>query len=626
MSGTAPTSTETDTRPRRKVSAVIAVSWLILVILAALSTLLLTRLGLGYDIQHPAAALQHPSAAHILGTDSLGRDILLRLLYGAVPTLISVLIAMVVALLLGVPGGLAAGFFGGKVERVLSVIADVLMSIPAMLVLLVAFALFPNNINVVMALNGVFSSAAIYRVVRGSTLTVADELYITAARATGLSNAQIIIRHLTPRLAPLVYVQASVTAALAFVMEVGLGFLGLDVVPPEPSWGGIVADASGYMSIDAWYLVPPVLVTCFTILALGVLGDLGNHDLSPVRSWHATSGPTMAAGPSLVRPDAILQVRGLTVTTASGTRLVEDISFDVLQGEVVGLVGESGAGKSVTARAILRLDTDTRVEGDVEFDGHNLVTMSEDQLTKVRGKRIAFIGQDPMSALDPLFRVESQLVEALRTHQRMGASEAKRRAIELLTSVRIHDPAEVARKYPFEISGGMAQRVAIALALAGDPDVLIADEPTTALDVTVQMEVLGLLKSLQKERDLAILLVTHDWGVVADMCDRAVTLYAGEIVEMAPVDVIFADPDHPYTAALRRSDPHLKTIGNRLAMIPGVLPPPGERPEGCRFAPRCPFATDDCRSQHPALTVETTFDREVRCIRVDAAKESVHHD
>jgi len=610
---------------KHRVSAILAVCWLTIVVLSVLSTPLLSKLGLGYDKQNPLAPLQGPSAAHFFGTDSLGRDILLRLLFGGVPTLTGVLLAVAVALVLGVPFGMMAGYFGGKVERVLSVVADVLMSIPAMIVLLAAFAIFPNNISVIMSLMGVFSSAAIYRIVRGATLTIVDELYITAARAVGLGNARIVFRHLAPRLAGLIYVQASVNAALAFVMEVGLGFLGLDVTPPQPSWGGVIADASHYTLNDPWFMVPPTVVICLTILALGVLGDLGNRDLGSLR--HRLMGEAAPQGETgsldrLLRDDSILTVRGLTVTTAAGVALVENISFDVRKGEVVGLVGESGAGKSVTARAILRLDKDTRAVGQIVFEGQDISTMSESAMQQLRGKRIAFIGQDPMLALDPLFRVDSQLIEALRVHQHLGPQPAKEAAIGLLRSVRIDDPEQVARKYPFEISGGMAQRVAIALALAGDPELLIADEPTTALDVTVQMEVLGLLKSLQRERNLAIILVTHDWGVVADMCDRAVTMYAGEVVEMGGVDEIFADPQHPYTAALRRSDPHLQKVGDRLTTIPGALPPPGSWPVGCRFAARCQLATAECTEEHPSLRVDDDG-RATRCLRSNALKVGV---
>jgi len=611
-----------------KISAVLAITWLVIVVLAVASTPILTHVGLGYDMQNPLSALQGPSAAHIFGTDSLGRDVLLRLLYGGVSTLIGVALAVLVSLVLGVPAGMVAGYFGGKTERILSVVADVLMSIPAMLVLLVAFAIFPNNVNVIMSLMGMFSSAAIYRIVRGATLTIVDELYITAARATGLSNAQIVFRHLAPRLAPLIYVQASVNAALAFVMEVGLGFLGLDVTPPQPSWGGVVADASQYISNDPWFLFGPTLIICLTILSLGVLGDLGNREVPSFKRRHKSDQSAPAAsGPSaLTRHDAMLEVRGLTVRTDKGIALVDDVSFDVCQGEVVGLVGESGAGKSVTARAVLRLDANTEATGDIIFQGRDIGGLDESALRQLRGRRIAFIGQDPMLALDPLFRIDSQLAEALRIHQGLSGREAKKQAVELLRSVRIDNPEQTARKYPFEVSGGMAQRAAIALALAGNPELLIADEPTTALDVTVQMEVLGLLKTLQRERDLAIILVTHDWGVVADMCDRAVTMYAGEVVETGPVDEIFASPRHPYTAALRRSDPHLQAVGTRLLTIPGVLPPPGERPVGCRFAARCELATDECRAQHPALDVDETSGRAARCLRTAALEEVAAHE
>ena len=232
-----------------------------------------------------------------------------------------------------------------------------------------------------------------------------------------------------------------------------------------------------------------------------------------------------------------------------------------------------------------------------------------------------------MSALDPLVRIESQLMEAVRTHRRMNRGQARQEAQRLLAAVRIPEPEVVARKYPFEVSGGQAQRAAIALALAGEPDLLIADEPTTALDVTVQMAVLGLLKELQRERALTIILVTHDWGVVADMCDRVLTLYAGEIVESGEVRDVFQRPGHPYTAALRRSDPHLRAVGENLTYIPGTVPAPGARPAGCRFADRCPMVIDECRAVHPALLeVNAGEDGQAsRCIRAASLHEVVTH-
>jgi peptide/nickel transport system permease protein len=502
-----------------------------------------------------------------------------------------------------------------------------------------------------------------FRVVRAATLGVRGELYVTAARAAGLSHRAILWRHLAPRLGAVIRVQASMIAALAIAIEIGLGFLGLDVAPPSPSWGAILEDASHYLSTDFWMIIPPVVVIALTILSFGVLGEAvrpvgeraggrrarrarrllrGAKAPSPVVPLDARrSSPPGAAeggqpgavvnadprGGGATEPGVLVSVRDLTVRTTDGSSLtlVDHVSFDVRRGEVLGFVGETGAGKSVIARSLVQLFRNTEAGGSVVFDGNELIGADRRLLAQVRGRRIAYVGQDPASALDPLFRVESQLVEAVRNHRSVSRRAAREEALGLLKLVRIREPDVVARRYPFELSGGQAQRVAIALALAGDPELLIADEPTTALDVTVQMRVLGLLKTLQRERGLTMILVTHDWGVVADVCDRVLTLYAGEIVETGDVRDVFSRPSHPYTAALRRADPHLQPTGSKLLFIPGSVPAPGARPHGCRFADRCPMVIDECRALHPALAPVNGGQRASRCIRAMELREGEAH-
>jgi peptide/nickel transport system permease protein len=416
----------------------------------------------------------------------------------------------------------------------------------------------------------------------------------------------------------------------------------------------MLADATQYLTSDPWMIVPPFVVIAVSIIALGVLGEVVQSQRARRRSRgkgnavrgvllvpHQRSGvplvrhaPANAAPASLAaaagpgEDGALLRVRELSVSTvqAQPVTLVDHVSFDVRRGEVLGLVGESGAGKSVIVRALVHVFRNTTVEGSVILDGIELVGASENVLAEVRGRRIAYVGQDPMSALDPLFRIGNQLVEAVRCHRRLGKREAHAEALRLLEAVRIPSPEDTFRKYPFEISGGQAQRVAIALALAGEPDLLIADEPTTALDVTVQKEVLGLLKELRRQRDLAIVLVTHDWGVVADMCDRVLTVYAGEIVEIGETRGVFKTPAHPYTAALRRADPHLQPQGSKLLVIAGRMPSAHERPSGCRFAERCPMAVEECKT-HPSLVHvdDGGAGHASRCVRRTDLQQGIAH-
>ena len=317
----------------------------------------------------------------------------------------------------------------------------------------------------------------------------------------------------------------------------------------------------------------------------------------------------------------LLSVRGLTVAfdlPDGEATAVRDVSFDVAAGEIVGIVGESGSGKTVTARSLLGLlpPSGNVVAGSAVFDGIELTGLSERALGRVRGARIALVSQEPLSGLDPVFRVDSQLAEVIRRHQRVGRAAARTRALELLRTVQIGDPERVARLYPFELSGGMAQRVSIALALAGDPALLIADEPTTALDVTVQAQILAVLRELRERRDMAIVFVTHDWGVLADVCDRAVVMYAGEVVEQAAVEELYRRPRHPYTRSLLAANPHRAAVADTLPTIRGAVPSPAVWEAGCRFRPRCEFATGECAAG-PIPLIQVGTGRQVRCIRAE---------
>jgi len=289
---------------------------------------------------------------------------------------------------------------------------------------------------------------------------------------------------------------------------------------------------------------------------------------------------------------------------------VDDVSFEIEPGSTLGVVGESGSGKSVTALSIMRLiqEPPGRIaSGKVLFQGTDLLSLSERQMQRIRGGKISMIFQDPMTALNPVFTAGNQVAEAIRVHQRAGRREARLRSIELLRQVGIPAPEERVNAYPHQMSGGMRQRVMIAIALACNPELLIADEPTTALDVTVQAGILELIRRLQAERNMAVMLITHDMGVVAETCDRVLVMYAGRIVEKAPVDKLFAAPVHPYTLGLLESIPSLEAgeHGNgRLDAIPGAVPSLRSLPTGCRFRDRCSRAIDICVSVDPPLELK----------------------
>ena len=306
-------------------------------------------------------------------------------------------------------------------------------------------------------------------------------------------------------------------------------------------------------------------------------------------------------------PDSLLSIEDLRTyfyTDAGVARAVDGVSFQIAAGETVGLVGESGCGKSVTALSILRLiGAPGRIEPDsrMVFEGRDLLRLSDEEMRKVRGNRIAMIFQEPMTALNPVFTVGDQIAEVARVHQRASKKDAWRRAVEMLELVGIPAPAERAKEYPHQLSGGMRQRVVIAMALVMKPALVIADEPTTALDVTIQAQILELLKDLQNKFGTSILLITHDMGVVAETASRVIVMYGGEVVEEAPVDRIFANPHHPYTLGLLGAMPRLGQDRERLQTIPGTVPPPTNWPSGCRFHDRCSYAWDRTAQEHPPL-------------------------
>ncbi len=323
----------------------------------------------------------------------------------------------------------------------------------------------------------------------------------------------------------------------------------------------------------------------------------------------------------------LLEVKNLQthfLTRAGVVKSVDGVSFHLERGELLGLVGESGCGKSVTALSIMRLVAPPGriVGGEVWFDEENLLKAAESRLREIRGDDIAMIFQDPMTSLNPVYTVGEQIAEALRLHRKLSRKAAREGAIEAMREVSIPDPGRRADDYPHQLSGGMRQRVMIAMALACDPKLLIADEPTTALDVTIQAQILELLDELRKTRELAVLLITHDLGVVAEVADRVAVMYTGRIVEESPVAELFARPKHPYTEGLLRSVPKLTAAGvgkaERLETIEGTVPKPTALPPGCHFAPRCPHRMPRCTEGEIPL-YELAHDARVRCVLYDLA-------
>lgn len=552
-------------RPAGAVSFAVLV---LVVLVAALAPLLAPHDPNFVDL---ALTKAPPSAAHPLGGDSAGRDVLSRLIWGTQSTLWGALVTIVVAMVVGVPAGLAAGYFGRSFDRAASWVSDALQAVPGMIVLLIVAAGTRNDFTVLMATLGVFMAPGYFRLTRSTVLAVRNEPYVDAARVAGLTNARIMARHIVKAVYAPVIIQTALTAGLAMGMQAGLQFLGIGGAR-TPGWGAMMNEGFRTMLTSPLLLLWPSLALGITIAALAVLGSTLADVVSvrtPVhrrrprrgraaRAAGAEPAPvTTATGAVAHRAsDSAVQLKNLRVTyaAADGSELevVHGISLDVAPGEVLGIVGESGSGKSQTVFSVLDLlPAGGACTADaIWIGGRDVTRMSHTDRQRLLGHEVGYIPQEPMSNLDPSYTIGYQLMEPLRAVHGLSRAEARERALEMLAKVGIVDPPRIMKSYPHQLSGGMAQRVLIAGAIAGRPSVLVADEPTTALDVTVQAEVLELLRELQREYRMALVIVTHNFGVVADICDRVVVMRGGEIVEIGTVERIFARPSSDYTREL----------------------------------------------------------------------------
>ena len=565
--------------------------------------------------------MQGPSSEHWLGTDDLGRDVLSRLIFGARIVLIAVAQAMTVAVVIGVPIGLFIGYMGGWWDRIVMRVVEAVVSVPGIMVVIVIITVLGTGLTKAMIALGLLFSTAFLRLARGLVIAEREELYVRAARVVGAGTGRIVRKQILPNIAAPLIVQITLTTGAVLLAEAGLSFLGLAVQPPDASWGTMLTTASRFINLHPWLALPPGIAIALVVLAVNLLGDAIRDSigrgvgetavLRPVADGAAalssiagrpSPSPQARAG---VPTDAVLVVSSLHVQFPSPRSVpltvVSDVSLHVRPGETLGLVGESGCGKSVTAMAVLGLvpEPGAATAEAILLGGQDVAAMSRRDLEHVRGTQAAAVFQDPTTSLNPAFRIGDQLSEILRIKRGMSRSAARKRAVELLDMVGIPDAAARTRSFPHELSGGMAQRVAIARALSCEPKLLIADEPTTALDVTVQAEVLALLRDLQRELGMGMLFITHDLAVVADICDRAAVMYAGEIVEEANVLEVFENPQHPYTEALLRAT--TMASEDDLVEIPGEVPNMLAPPTGCHFWPRCPKMVEQCASEKPRL-------------------------
>ncbi|MCI2417357.1 dipeptide/oligopeptide/nickel ABC transporter permease/ATP-binding protein [Saccharopolyspora sp. K220] len=572
-----------------------------------------------------------PSAAHWMGLDSANRDIFTRLLYGARWSLLIGLGATGLALLAGaVVGAVAATSRTWAGETIMRVL-DVIMAFPGIALAAVLVAVFGGSIPVLVFAIAFVNTPPIARIVRANVLAQYGEDYVAAERVIGARTPHILIRHVAINCAAPILVFCTVMVADAIVFEASLSFIGAGVRPPDPSWGSVIADGKNMVLLGGWWAtVFPGVVILITVLSLNILAEgisdawaapatrqaaPGTKQQTRINTGQRTELPGLAEAARRLaeraRPlpdgDPILQVRNLAIGfdgRHDGVDIVAGISFDVRPGEVLGLVGESGCGKTLTALTVMGLQPrEARISGEILFrrDGGatDLLTLPRATRRRLLGHDMAMIYQDALSSLNPAMTIRAQLKQVVRRGGR-------RTPAELLELVGL-DPARTLASYPHELSGGQRQRVLIAMALSRDPQLIVADEPTTALDVTVQAQVIQLLLRLRAELGFALILVSHDLALISDVTDRIVVMYGGQIVESGVTAALVEAPAHHYARGLFGAVLSVESGAQQLTQIPGVVPAPADFGSGCRFADRCPMATAICDEKPPALAGQGRF-------------------
>jgi peptide/nickel transport system permease protein len=555
-------------RRARRGHALARLGWALLMMLVLLALVGPLLWHYGYaQITHDLS--QPPSLQHPLGTDGLGRDMLAQVMRGLHQSLMIAVTVAVLASVIGTGLGVVAGYFGGWVDTAIMRLVDLVLTIP-----ILAVAAFLGNrlsqagvswVGLALVLGGLLWTS-VARLVRGVSLSLRSLPFIRAAQVMGASRRWIMLRHMLPNVAVHVIVATTLLVGVAILSETGLSFLGFGVRPPDTSLGLLIA---GAQSARPWLFYAPGVTIVLILLAVNQIGEgmRGAVDprssamTNPLRSGPRRRAPRSAAGAG--RDGPLLSVSGLTVRFPGRDQAaLENVQLDLARGKVLALVGESGSGKSLTALAIAGLlPTGAVATGGIVFDGQDLVGLNFNEWRTYRGRRIAVIPQDPSTSLNPVQTIGAQFTESLRLAGPISARESRRRAIELMRLMAISDPALRFDQYPHQLSGGMRQRVVIAMAMIFDPDLIIADEPTTALDVTVQAQVLGALRTAREKSGAAMLFITHDLALVAGIADEVAVMRAGRIVERQDVFALFAAPRDAYTARLLRLAPRLERSG-----------------------------------------------------------------
>lgn len=550
---------------------------------------------------------------HPFGTDGLGRDVLLRILVATRFSLELAIGASAIAVVFGLLLGTLPLVLGRRSSRFLVAVFNVLVAFPGLILAIFFGSIFGIGAVGAMLALGIAGAPVYARLTHTLGSGIASRDYISAARILGVSRLRLIGRHILPNIAETLIVNMTMGAGGMLLAFAGLSFLGLGVQPPSYDWGRMLQDGLLQIYVNPMAALGPGLAIVLAGLAFNLTGEaaaalagrrvpISGTALFHDRGSHLSSPSQSGAG-------SALDVEGLTVRIPVGgaevITPVRGVDIRVEAGESVGIVGESGSGKSLTALAIAQLlQYPASAEASrLVVAGRDLRQLAPRELRRHLGTRLAMVFQDPMSSLNPVIKVGPQLAEVATEHEGVRRREALERAVDRLHRVRVPAPRHRAHQYPHEFSGGMRQRAMIAMGLMGKPTLLIADEPTTALDVTVQKQVLEVITKVRSDYSTAILLITHDVAVVSAMCDRVLVMYAGRIVEDIPVPGLLAGPRHPYARALLTAVPDMTTRRHEpLATIPGRPPQPASFPVGCAFAPRCPFATSQCEQEEPVLS------------------------
>lgn len=580
---------------------------------------------------HTDSLNQGVSAGHWFGTDSLGRDIFARVMVATRLSLALAVVATVVGVALGVVVGSGRVLLGPVAGRAVDVFINVTNAFPSLLMVLFFAAIFGvNTTGAVLAL--ALATAPVFaRLTWTLTASVESLGYVDAAKVIGVSRPRILVRHVLPNVAEALILNATLCAGTAMLAFGGLSFLGIGIQPPQYDYGRLLNDGFSQFYVNPMAVLGPAAAVILAGLGFNFLGEAAAHSVSGRAAATSTRNPkNEAAGEQRLRPGSqkVLCVENLEVTFGAGQNSfspVRGVSLEIEAGDSVGVVGESGSGKSLTALGIAELieAPGRATAARLEFDGNELRSVGEAEKNRLLGTALGVVFQNPMTSFNPIRRIGHQLTDGVQRHLGMSRQEAHDRAVSRLTEVGLPEPERQAERYPFEFSGGMQQRAMIAMGLMGSPRLIIADEPTTALDVTTQSRVLKLLTRLCERDNAALLLISHDIAVIKRTTRRVLVMYAGRVIEDLPAAELETKALHPYTAALLSAVPDLDADRSLpLTVIPGRAPDPSEIGPGCPFAPRCDYATDTCHASEPALVSAGELHR-VACFYPDLAVDRV---